>query len=85
MNNMTGTPNRDETRERQEENAKYVIDTPIPDKFDWNGKGDEPEWFQSYMNKKAGYVKKVAKKYGRLPDTIMFWKLEMIKERFPLD
>jgi hypothetical protein len=69
----------------EQENARYVIITSLPDRFEWKGKGEEPDWFQDYARRKCLYIKAVAQKYGYLPNSIGFWKLEKIKERFPID
>lgn len=61
-----------------------MISLSIPDEFEWEGKGLEPAWFQDWARKKAEYIKKIAEQYEYLPNTIWYWKMDKIKEAFPL-
>jgi len=73
-------PSDEPSRRRQRENAIYVINEPLPDRFEWNGKKEEPEWFQSWVRAKAERIKAIAARVGYLPDMVFYWSKEKLDE-----
>jgi hypothetical protein len=79
-------PHRDEMGRKDPHmvsNAEYVLENPLPDEFEWQGRGPEPPWFQKWIRKKAEYIVNIARIKGFLPSMIMYWKMEKIRDAFP--
>ncbi|MFW9878649.1 MAG: hypothetical protein ACFFG0_36680 [Candidatus Thorarchaeota archaeon] len=62
----------------------YILEEYEPH-FSLDDIGKNDSWKENYQKRKFSYIRKVKDKYGFLPDTILFWKLSKIKERFPLE